>query len=131
MIKTYKEGCTTVTILGQPYRVLLCPRENDSYFDKANVDGYCEQFTHEIVVCSYSKDWETVDRRAVIEEIIAHEVVHAYMYESGLGANWEHKQFGQEETTVDWIAYQVEKIHTTLQDVYSKLEKIEVEDNNA
>jgi hypothetical protein len=33
------------------------------------------------------------------------------MAESGLQSNWEHNQeFGQDETTVDWIAIQLPKI---------------------
>ena len=32
------------------------------------------------------------------------------MFESGFGENFEHKQFGQEETVIDWIAIQFPKI---------------------
>lgn len=33
------------------------------------------------------------------------------MFESGLAENWEHKDYGQEETVVDWFAIQGPKIY--------------------
>lgn len=39
------------------------------------------------------------------------------MFESGLAENWEHKNFGQEETVVDWMAIQLPKIIKVIQEV--------------
>lgn len=40
-----------------------------------------------------------------------HEIIHAFLYESGLAENFEHaNEFGQDETMVDWIAMQFPKI---------------------
>lgn len=44
------------------------------------------------------------------KQCLRHEIIHAFMFESGLGANWEHKPIGHEETTVDWIAAQFPKL---------------------
>ena len=41
---------------------------------------------------------------------LRHELVHAFMYESGLAENWEHKNFGQEETVVDWVTIRFPKL---------------------
>ena len=43
--------------------------------------------------------------------MLRHEIVHAFMFESGLAENWEHKNIGQEETVVDWFAIQGLKIY--------------------
>ena len=40
------------------------------------------------------------------------EIIHAFMFESGLGYSWQHaEEFGHDETTVDWFARQFAKIH--------------------
>jgi len=41
---------------------------------------------------------------------IRHEIIHAFLFESGLGFNFEHNERGQEELMVDWIAMQYPKI---------------------
>lgn len=46
-----------------------------------------------------------------VEELVRHEVIHAFQFESGLAFNWEHKPLGVEETTVDWFAIQWPKIN--------------------
>lgn len=45
-----------------------------------------------------------------VKRIIRHEIIHAFMFESGLGFNFEHKPFGQDETMIDWFAIQYPKI---------------------
>ena len=47
---------------------------------------------------------------ADVKRIIRHEIIHAFMFESGLGFNFEHKPFGQDETMIDWFAMQYPKI---------------------
>ena len=46
-----------------------------------------------------------------VEELVRHEIIHAFQFESGLAFNWEHKPLGVEETTVDWFAIQWPKIN--------------------
>lgn len=42
---------------------------------------------------------------------LRHEIIHAFLSESGLQCNWQHtEQFGHDETTVDWFAIQSPKI---------------------
>ena len=49
---------------------------------------------------------------------LRHEIIHAFLNESGLKDNFEHvPRMGHEETMVDWIANQFPKIA----DVYEKL----------
>lgn len=55
-----------------------------------------------------------------IEEVVRHEIIHAFQFESGLAFNWEHKPLGVEETTVDWFAIQWPKIN----EVFKLLEVI-------
>lgn len=71
-------------------------------------DGYCDKSTHKIVINTENGDLEDFPRYQ--KQCLRHEIIHAFMFESGLGANWEHKPIGQEETTVDWIAVQFPKL---------------------
>lgn len=49
---------------------------------------------------------------------LRHEIIHAFLAESGLQANFEHyKQFGHEETIVDWFAIQFPKIMKTFEEI--------------
>lgn len=52
-----------------------------------------------------------------MNKVIRHEVVHAFMFESGLGDSFEHKDFGQEETIVDWFAFQMGNILNVVMDI--------------
>ena len=47
------------------------------------------------------------DMAAVKRNIIRHELIHAFLYESGLDVN---SKWGTDETLVDWIALQFPKM---------------------
>lgn len=53
---------------------------------------------------------------------LLHEIIHAFLSESGLSVNFEHcSMFGHEETMVDLIAIQFPKIY----DVYKEVGTID------
>ena len=118
----YENTAIPVEVLGQQYMVRLIPKENDKRFDTLNCDGFCDYSTHELILCNLTleKDNDAGNVSAAITHILYHEMVHAFMFESGLAADWEHKQYGQEETVVDWIAWQAPKIVRAVQDVSSR-----------
>ena len=99
-----------IDILGTKYNLQVVPKEKDAYFEEC--DGYCDYTTKKIVVedCKSETVGDLEDNLFYLKQIKRHEIIHAFFFESGLGANWEHKQFGQEETTVDWIARQFPKM---------------------
>ena len=99
----------TVNILGQPYKVFLRDT-TDPRLETA--DGYCDHSVKEIVV---RKDiLETVDTVADLSlyqrKILRHEIIHAFLFESGLDAN----SWGNNEEIVDWMALQFEKISAVI-----------------
>ena len=54
----------------------------------------------------------------VKEKELRHEIIHAFLSESGLQSNFEHsQQFGHEETIVDWFAIQFPKIFKVFQEL--------------
>ena len=60
----------------------------------------------------------TKKKMRILRVVLRHEIIHAFLNESGLKDNFEHTSHaGHEETMVDWIAIQFPKIAT----VYKEL----------
>jgi hypothetical protein len=99
---------SSVSVLGSKYRITYTDTAHDS--NLKNCDGYCDRTSRSICVSRRESDSDVDDFDMYARKVLRHEIVHAFMYESGLGENWEHRNFGQEETVVDWIASQGPKI---------------------
>ena len=85
-----------------------------------NKDGFCDTTVKRIVIrTDYNNDSDTVeDIEYYIAKVIRHEIIHAFLYESGLSCN----SWGENEEIVDWFAIQFEKIT-------NEIDKILVETN--
>lgn len=96
-----------INVLGTEYEVILNAKEED-YPDLEDSDGYCDFAIKKIVVAEMVSDEDTGGNLEYYKQkVIRHEIVHAFMYESGLGVCSE---WGQDETLVDWIAIQSPKM---------------------
>lgn len=73
-------------------------------------DGYTDPSVRLIVIANKREDCSIQDYKYMQRENLRHEIVHAFLFESGMGFNLEHNEFGHEETMVDWIAIQFPKI---------------------
>lgn len=89
-----------VNILGTEYTVKVC-EYNDG-------GGECNYVDKTIIV---NEDHD----KQMLKYAINHEIIHAFMFESGLGPN---SDWGQNEECVDWIAMQVDKITNALLNVH-------------
>lgn len=102
------EDILTIKILGTKYTIEEVDKDSDSFLEEA--DGYCDVTSKRIVITKeYSENgadnWE--ERR---KKLLRHEIVHAFLFESGLHENFRHKKWGHDETIVDWIAVQSPKM---------------------
>lgn len=101
-----------VNILGTEYSIKF--GNKNEYPDLDEIDGYCDSSTKEIVVDDMKKAKGKIGAKGNLLECqkncIRHEIIHAFMEESGLSVNFEHKSIGVEETIVDWFAIQSPKI---------------------
>lgn len=94
----------SVSILGTPYKII---REK---FGNEDCDGETDYTSHQIRIRTDNIN-EVGDFDSMMKKQLRHEIIHAFMAESGLQANFEHyRQFGHDETTVDWFAIQFPKI---------------------
>lgn len=110
----------TVSILGTEYDVILVDKFDD---DESNFKGgFTDPDLHIIKIRDLEKvdPWKTYDLAKIEarqKETLRHEIVHAYLDESGLkwctldtGDSWAHN-----EEMVDWFAIQGPKILETWQ----------------
>ena len=103
---------TRVDILGTEYDVISSNPDEDSKLKDA--DGYCDWTVRQIVIDLHNdSDSNTVgDINMYNDKVLRHEVIHAYLHESGLGeaATFDDEHF---EQLVDWIAIQYPKLAKT------------------
>lgn len=102
-------GERKVSILGVVYTIKeQSEAENERLRD---CDGYCDWTTKEIVVCREAQG-TLGDMESYIRKVLRHEIVHAFLLESGLHeCSGETDAWAANETMVDWIARQGQKIH--------------------
>lgn len=112
----------TVNVLGTEYTVTVKKYKEDKMFEKRSICGYHDGFTKEIVICDPATfpGWED-EKAEYIEasrmETLRHEIVHAFLYESGLDDSSATCDVGWSkfEEMVDWIAIQGPKIYAAWQ----------------
>lgn len=95
---------TKITVLGTEYQIRFEDMKDEG------TDGYCD-FTAKRIAIRSDNSNDLGDFEYVQKKSMRHEIIHAFMAESGLQSNWQHtEQFGHDETTVDWFAIQSPKI---------------------
>ena len=104
-----------VYILGTQYNIKLIPESDDPMLK--TLGGYTDQTTHKIVVKLIEKQGNTSQNVAdYAKNIMRHELIHAFLFESGLGACANEVDcWSQNEEMVDWFAYQSPKIFKLFQ----------------
>lgn len=106
-----------VSILGTEYTVQTVSYEDDMRFSKYECSGYCSVSTHRIVLCDMRTfpEWDVEPDEVIAAQqrsTLRHEIVHAFLAESGLDTNTNITAgpWARDEEIVDWIARQGEKI---------------------
>ena len=96
----------TINILGTDYTIQTKKRSKDKRLDE--MDGFCDDSVKKIVLAHLEPEPDSKqDLEAVRRKILRHEIVHAFLCESGLA---ENSVWAQNEELVDWIAIQGPKL---------------------
>ena len=103
-----------VSILGTEYTIEIKKKEDDKFLER--MDGYCDKTSHRIVVVTKPEDNELDFFEEYQKKVIRHEIIHAFLFESGLHENFKHDEFGHDETMIDWIAVQFPKMIQVFQE---------------
>lgn len=113
----------TLNVLGTEYTVTVKKYDEDEAFERRSIDGYCDYLTKNIVVCDMTtyKGWEhepPETAEAAQRETLRHEIVHAFLDESGLGDSSLNVDcpWAKNEEMVDWFAQQGLKIYKAWQE---------------
>lgn len=78
-------------------------------------DGYCDYSTKRIYVVKMIHEKDSLQDLGVYKaQLIRHELIHAFLFESGLAAE---SDWAQNEELVDWIAAQFPK----MQELFTQL----------
>lgn len=96
-----------VNILGTKYDVLQLSADKDPAL--LECDGYCDKTIKRIVITKQPAGSNLGDFEVYRRKILRHEIVHAFLFESGLHENFTHSM-GHDETYVDWVAAQYPKL---------------------
>lgn len=98
----------TVYILGTKYTIKEQSFKENSMLE--DCDGYCDWTSKEIVV-EREMTGTLGDMEVYIRKVLRHEIVHAFLFESGLAeSSAKSEAWAKNEEMVDWIAQQGEKI---------------------
>lgn len=100
-----------VDILGTEYTVT----RNTSAIEDMGADGICQPYDKKIIYRELKdflgKDDSLTAKRVRRDQVIRHEVIHAFFAESGLVG------YGNDEVLVDWMAKQLPKIQETVEKI--------------
>lgn len=106
----------TAMILGTEYRIEIHKWSEDKELSQNSWAGYCCSDFPLIVIADLDDEehfWfsSEEEKDVYFKSCLRHEIIHAFLNESGLKDNFEHvPRMGHEETMVDWIANQFPKI---------------------
>jgi hypothetical protein len=95
-----------INILGTDYEII---RDSSGTNPKLrNANGYCETYSKKLVVEDKLEGEQILENIEVFKDkVLRHEIVHAFLYESGLCTN---SDWADNEEIVDWIAIQIPKL---------------------
>lgn len=109
-----------VNILGMEYSVIYSTKNKYPVLKKA--DGVTDTSTKKIIVNKLKKEQtkrdSLEDLRLYRNKVTRHEVIHAFLYESGLSVNSGCVDgWASNEEMVDWMAIQFPKIYEVFKEL--------------
>lgn len=102
-----------IKILGENWKIEQRTKNTDIRL--RNCDGYCDSTIKTIVIDDMKPNDNTVnDLEHYKKQVIRHEIIHAFLDESGLMCSSE---WARNEEMVDWMAIQIGKIVNAMLEV--------------
>lgn len=104
-----KDNTCIISILGTAYTVLFDVPEEEM---PEGADGCMDQSIKTIKIGIFEPSRDSLKNlNEYKNKVLRHEVIHAFLYESGMWNNsGSSEAWGQDETITDWIAIQFPKI---------------------
>lgn len=107
----------TVNILGTKYDIKYAKASEDRNIGNGG-DAYCDWTGKKIVLQDpEDADGNLADMDAYWRKTLRHEIIHAFLFESGLAQNsFQTDAWAQNEEMVDWFAFNAPKIYKAFVD---------------
>lgn len=101
-----QKDLTEVRILGVKYKILYCEdaKSDNEFSEDPNTSAYIDFYKKNIVVKKESDNFKYFLRSTIL-----HEVIHGFLFESGLD-DVSIDDWAKNEEMIDWFAMQFEKI---------------------
>lgn len=101
-----------INILGSEWKIIICKEEESELLNGKYRDGCTDNSTKTIWICEKKDDCELQDYEAWKRLTLRHEILHAFLFESGLDASSSSMNgaWAANEEMVDWFAIQSPKI---------------------
>ncbi|MFQ9085438.1 MAG: hypothetical protein ACLR6H_01100 [Roseburia sp.] len=108
-----------VNILGTEWKIVACKEEESELLNGKCRDGCTDDSTRTIWICEKKDDCELQDYESWKKVILRHEILHAFLFESGLDASSiaTYGAWAINEEMVDWFAIQSPKIFAAYQNL--------------
>lgn len=109
-----------VDILGTKYKIVRRDPQKDP--ELSGLSGYVKYYDKLIVIADSKKLWpeESAEDQSAGEKVtVRHEIIHAFLFESGLWGSSVATCWAINEEMVDWIALQLPKIVKACEDAES------------
>lgn len=95
-------------ILGTTYEIFMDVPEDTL---PPGADGLCDNTTKEIRIAQVKPDADSVrDLDEYKRRVLRHEIIHAFLFESGLHTESTVEPWATSEEMIDWLAIQSPKI---------------------
>lgn len=98
-----------INVLGTEYTLTVCSEDEAPRLD--GCDGFCDETTKELFAENYSQNLDDPNSKAnlqvQINKVKRHEIIHAFLFESGLA---ENSYWAQNEEMIDFFAIQAPKL---------------------
>lgn len=108
----------TISVLGTTYSIFVKNKFDDEDLDDG-VSGFTDLYNKHIVLNDLNTrepfmNYTEEEKQKEYSRTLRHEIIHAYLYESGLDSNsGSVKCWARNEEMVDWLAMQLPKIYDT------------------
>lgn len=103
----------TVNVLGTDYSIKFVP--DKELLEELGADGACDSSLKLIRVCTMESG-NLGDLHAYQKKVLKHEIIHAFLYESGLAeCSGTVNSWATNEEMVDFFALQHDKIHAAFE----------------
>ena len=99
-----------LNILGNEWTLKMMTLSEEPKFEKT--DGITDKSTRTMAVrCDQEGiEFPLQNYEAYLKEVKRHEIIHAFLYESGLGNELVHPNYGHDEMAIDFFALQFPKM---------------------